>query len=267
MNDSEFTIHTENVLRNGYTVIPGMLTSEECDTATHELSRLLKSKEPGNFECVFNKAQIFERSYQIPELLRVVRHFLGEDAVLCAVHGSVIEPGGGISGLHADGDVTGHLRLRSQAPIDRDKRITSHAMSINTIFCISDFTKRNGATHLVPGSHLIESLGIPDDAVEKTHIIEAERGSVLLFHCNIWHGTSENRSSQNRYAMIAPWRRNWSKGPYELCRMVRSDVLERAGEEGRRIFGFDSLQPYLEKWQWDRERGEPKTEFSGLKRD
>ena len=29
MNDSEFTIHTENVLRNGYTVIPGMLTSED----------------------------------------------------------------------------------------------------------------------------------------------------------------------------------------------------------------------------------------------
>ena len=267
MNDTEFDIHCENVLRDGYTVIPGMLTSEECDTAARELDRLAKSKEPGGLECVFNKAQVFERVYQIPELLRIVRYFLGEDAVLCAVHGSVIEPGRGHGGLHADGDATGHLRPRSQAPIDGGKRISSHAMSINTIFCVSDFTDRNGATQMVPASHLVESIVIPEDAVEKVRIIEAKRGSVLLFHCNIWHGSSENRSSQNRYAMIAPWRRNWTRGPYELCRIVRPEVLKRAGEEGRRIFGFDALQPYLEKWQWDREKGEPKPEFAELKRD
>ena len=67
--------------------------------------------------------------------------------------------------------------------------------------------------------------------------------------------------------LIAPWRRNWSRGPYELCRMVKPEVLERAGAEGRRIFGFDALQPYLEHWQWDRETGEPRPEFREQKRD
>ncbi len=267
MNETEFDNHCENVQRDGYTVIPGMLTPDECDTATRELNRMANSRERGGLECVFNKAEVFERVYLIPDLLRLIRHFLGQDTVLCAVHGSIIEPCKGGGGLHADGSVTGHLRSRSQAPVDEGLRITSHAMSINTIFCVSEFTSQNGATQVVPGSHRVESNGIPDDSVEQASIIEAERGSTILFHSNIWHGSSENRSSENRYAMIAPWRRNWTRGPYELCRMVKPEVLERAGEEGRRIFGFDALQPYVEKWQWDREAGEPKPEYGELKRE
>ena len=267
MTESEFRTHCDNLQRDGYTVVPRMLTPDECDTAARELDRLAKSRGRGGLECVFNKAPVFERAYQISDLLRLIRQFLGQDTVLCAVHGSIIEPGKGGGGLHADGANTGHLRTRSQAPVDEGRRITSHAMSINTIFCVSEFTSRNGATQVVPGSHRTESIDIPDTAVEQAHIIEAERGSTILFHANIWHGSSENQSSQRRYAMIAPWRRNWSRGPYELCRMVKPEIVERAGADGRRIFGFDALQPYVELWQWDRETGGPKSEFEELRRD
>ncbi len=267
MTGGEFDRHCENVEKDGYTVLPAALTGEECDAATVELERLAAEKDRGGLECVFNKAPVFERAYQVPSVLGLLRHYLGGDAVLCSVHGSVIEPGQGGGGLHADGEVTGHLRSRSQAAADKGRRITSHAMSINTIYCVGKFTATNGATQLVPGSHKVESLEIPEDAVEQARIIEAERGSAILFHANIWHGSSKNRSSQRRYAMIAPWRRNWSRGPYELCRMVEPEVLERAGAEGKRVFGFDALQPYLELWQWDRETGEPKPEFRELKRD
>ena len=267
MTGAEFDRHCEDVKTEGYTVLPAALTSEECDAATVELERLAEEKNRGGFECVFNKARVFERAYQVPSVVRLVRHFLGGDAVLCAVHGSVIEPGHGGGRLHADGEVTGHLRSRSQAAADEGRRITSHAMSINTIFCVGEFTATNGATRLVPGSHKVESIEIPENAAQQARIVEAERGSAILFHANIWHGSSENRSSKRRYAMIAPWRRNWSRGPYELCRMVEPEVLERAGAEGRRVFGSDALQPYLEHWQWDRETGGPKPEFGELRRD
>ena len=267
MTGAEFDRHCENVNTEGYTVLPAAMTSEECDAATVELERLVEENKRGGLECVFNKARVFERAYQIPSVLRLVRHFLGGDAVLCAVHGSVIEPGQGGGGLHADGEVTGHLRSRSQAAADEGRRITSHAMSINTIFCVGEFTATNGATRLVPGSHKVEAIEIPENAAENARIVEAERGSAILFHANIWHGSSRNRSSKRRYAMIAPWRRNWSRGPYELCRIVDPDVLERAGAEGKRVFGFDALQPYLEHWQWDRETGGPKPEYSELRRD
>ena len=49
--------------------------------------------------------------------------------------------------------------------------------------------------------------------------------------------------------------------------MVRADVLERAGPEGRAIFGFEARPPYVERWQWDAGTGRPKPEWRRLNRD
>ena len=252
--------------RDGYAILTGSLTRDECETARLELDRLWPDRDAGGFECLFNRARIFERFYQLPDLLRLVRHFLGDDAFMSSVHGSIIEPGTGGGGLHADGAITGHNRDASMAAADAGSRITSHVIALNTIHCVSDFTSSNGATQLVPGSHLHPSLDIPDGAVEKARIVEAEQGSTIVFNANTWHGTSENRTAERRYAVISPWRRFWTRGEYELQCLVKPDVLERAGAEGRKIFAISALEPYLELWQWDRQSGGPTPEHLALKR-
>lgn len=267
MTNVEFEAHVKQLKKDGYTVLPGVLTEKECDAATIELERLAKDKERGGLECIFNKGRIFERIYQLPDLLQLIQHFLGADARLSTAHGRILEPGQGDGNLHADGAVSGHLRQESQAPVDKGRRIISHTMSVNTIFCISKFTKTNGATQVVPGSHRIESIGIPETAINKTQIIEADRGSVIVFISIIWHGTSKNNSSDKRYAVVAPWGRSWSKGSYDLSRIVKPDVLERAGDKGRIIFGLNSRAPYVEHWQWDQKKGNPKPEFMDSKQN
>ena len=72
MTDTEFEAHVERLKEDGYTVVPGMLTNDECDAATEELERLVKDKERGGMECVFNKARVFERIYQLPDHLRLM---------------------------------------------------------------------------------------------------------------------------------------------------------------------------------------------------
>lgn len=263
--ETEFKEHCENINQQGFTVVANTFTDDECETAKHELDRLVEEIETGGMECLFNKVRVFERVYRIPHLLRIVRHFLGSDALLGGVFGSIIDPGKGDGGLHADGEITGSLRPRSQAPADKGLRITSHTMGLNSIFCISDFAAGNGATRLVPGSHRVETIDIPDTASEQALIVEAPRGSTIVFDTNIWHGSSANRTEQKRYALLVPWRRNWQKGAYELSRIVKPEVIERAGED-RQVFGEDATPPYLELWQWDREKGEPKPEFREMKR-
>ena len=49
------------------------------------------------------------------------------------------------------------------------------------------------------------------------------------------------------------------KMPYEMGRLVKPDVLERTGPEGKTIFGVDAQLPYLERGQWDRGAGGPET--------
>lgn len=250
---------------DGYTVLPNVFTEEECDEAQAQLEQLTDADAPA-LECLFNKAQIFERIYQVPELLRYVRYFLGEDAILSGAYGSIRHPGAGSGGLHSDGAITGPNRRQSMPLADGDRRITSHVLGLNLIFCISEFTVANGATHVVPGSYKIPDIEVPQPPVHGLRPVEAARGSVLVFNINTWHGASAHTGEAPRYALLTPWRRCWLRSEYDLALMVKEDVLERAGEEGATIFGLSSRIPYLEGRQWDRSTGAPKAEWAHLHR-
>jgi ectoine hydroxylase-related dioxygenase (phytanoyl-CoA dioxygenase family) len=89
----------------------------------------------------------------------------------------------------------------------------------------------------------------------------------VLFNIATWHGASAHGGARPRYAVMTPWRRSWLRPEVDLSRMVRPDVLGRAGPEGRVIFGFNSRPPYTERWQWDPHRGRPRPEWRPLERD
>ncbi len=267
MDRETFDRHVLDMSLEGYTILPNLLTPEECTEARRELEKRYPDRERGGLEWLFNKALIFERLYQLPDLVRLIRHFIGADALLSAVYGSVVLPGEGGHALHSDGGITGHNREASMAPADDGRRVTSHPMAINVIFCMSEFTDTNGATEMVPGSHKYEYVDIPERASEQARTAVAPEGSAVVFDINTWHGATKNQTVRPRYAVLSPWRRRWTKCEYEMARVVKPDVLERAGKEGTIIFGFQAQPPYTELWQWDRENGGPKPEFAHLKRD
>jgi ectoine hydroxylase-related dioxygenase (phytanoyl-CoA dioxygenase family) len=259
----------------GYTVLKGLLTPEECREAQAALEGIFAAEQdlPGVPQNPFtaqaynlmNKAPIFERLYQLPPLLRLVRHFLGEDAVLSSIQAHRISPGASVQGLHYDGALTGPFK--SFAAADADRRLVSHVLGFNVVFCITDFTRSNGATRLVPGSHRYPGRDIPPEPVPGETIVEAERGSVLVFNIATWHGASANTSEEVRHAIMTPWRRSWIRPEADLTRAVVPEVLARAGEEGRRIFGFSSRAPYTDRWQWNSKLGRPTDAWQHLNRD
>ncbi len=265
MKETDFQRGVEEVTARGFTVLPPLLTQDECGAAAAALEELYARREEGGLELIFNKAAIFERLYRIDPFLRFVRHFLGADALLSAMHGSVLRPGEGKGGLHADGVITGHNRPSSMAAADEGQRMTSHVLALNTIWCISEFTSTNGATQLMPGSHMYPGLDIPSDATQQAIITEAPQGSVIVFNVNTWHGPSENRTTASRYAVLNPWRRHWTRCEYEMAEVVDSGVFERAGSE-QMIFGMDAEAPYVERWQWDRSTGAPNSDHAHLSR-
>ncbi len=258
--------HTRAIATDGFTIMPGLLTSKECSEARRELEARHPDRGVGGFELLFNKARVFERLYQLPDLLQVVRHFVGQDALLSAVYGSVVQPGEGGRGLHSDAGISGHNREESLADDDRGKRVTSHVLAVNVIFCISEFTATNGATEIVPGSHTYEYLDVPEEAYDRAITAAAPQGAGIVFNVNTWHGQTLNQTTEPRYAVLSPWRRRWTKSEYEMARIVAPDVLERAGDDGPVIFGLPAQPPYIERWQWDFEHGGPKKEFAHLER-
>jgi len=270
-----FEAHVLRIQLDGYTLLPEMLTEAECDEAQLELERIFAAEADlpdvaqgprgGQAYNLFNKARIFERLYQIEPVLRLIRHFLGEDAVLGSMQCHMVRPGATAQGLHYDGSQTGPFRAPAAA--DEGRRIVSHVLGFNVVFCISDYTRENGATRLVPGSHRLATRERPTSPVPGERIIEAPRGSVMMFNIATWHGSSEHRGSEPRYAIMNPWRRQWLRPEADLSRIVKPEVLRRAGPEGPIIFGLTARPCELDRWQWDIPAGRPKPAWRHLEKD
>jgi ectoine hydroxylase-related dioxygenase (phytanoyl-CoA dioxygenase family) len=274
--DEIFQQHVLALDIHGYTVLEGLLAPAQCDEARAALEQIFAAERdlPGaphgphaaQAYNLMNKAPLFERLYQLPPLLRLVRHFLGEDAVLSSIQAHRVHPGAPAQGLHYDGSLTGPFK--SLAPADRGRRIIGHTLGLNVAFCVSPYTRTNGATRLVPGSHRCPDPQVPREGpVPGETIVEAPRGAAVIWDIATWHGASANTSEEVRYAVMTPWRRSWIRPEADLTRIVHPEVLERAGEEGRAIFGFSSRPPYVDRWQWDAQRGRPADAWAHLNRD
>ena len=67
----------------------------------------------------------------------------------------------------------------------------------NTMWAITDFSEENGATRLIPGSHLWDTYPEYGKAYDSIPA-EMPRGSVLVWNGALWHGGGANRSAERR---------------------------------------------------------------------
>jgi ectoine hydroxylase-related dioxygenase (phytanoyl-CoA dioxygenase family) len=67
----------------------------------------------------------------------------------------------------------------------------------NSMWALTDFTEANGATRIIPGTHLFDHS---PDYGQRYESIAAEmpKGSVLIWHGSLWHGGGANRTAERR---------------------------------------------------------------------
>jgi ectoine hydroxylase-related dioxygenase (phytanoyl-CoA dioxygenase family) len=105
----------------------------------------------------------------------------------------------------------------------------------NTIWAMTDFTDANGATRVVPGSHLLEDklqFGL-DDTVPA----EMSKGSVLVYNGAVYHGGGPNRSDAHRLGLNITYAVGWLRQeenqyltvPREQARELPDDLLRLMG--------------------------------------
>jgi ectoine hydroxylase-related dioxygenase (phytanoyl-CoA dioxygenase family) len=113
-------------------------------------------------------------------------------------------------------------------PLDYD-------VQCNTMWAMTDFTIENGATRLVPGSHLTEGKQTYTD--EDIVRAEMERGSMFFYSGKIYHGAAANKTDKVRQGINLTYAVGWVRQeenqylstPIEVARTLDDDLLKLMG--------------------------------------
>jgi len=105
----------------------------------------------------------------------------------------------------------------------------------NTIWAMTDFTKENGATQVVPGSTEWPDKRQPTD--EEITYAEMTRGSVLLYTGSVFHGGGANISNGDRIGINITYTLGWLRQeenqylscPPEIAKDLPEDLQDLIG--------------------------------------
>jgi ectoine hydroxylase-related dioxygenase (phytanoyl-CoA dioxygenase family) len=187
--------HVERVRKDGYTILDDAVEPQLIDALAEDVRRLereLDVKPAGNsFEGehtlrIYNLL-VYGKLYEaIPvhaAVLPVVEGVLDRGCLVSSLSTITILPGERAQPIHSDDQLI---------PLPKP-----HPPTVcNTMWALTDFTEENGATRIVPGSHLLDSpvYGEHYDSIAAG----MRKGSVLVWHGSLWHGGGANRSAAPR---------------------------------------------------------------------
>ena len=107
---------------------------------------------------------------------------------------------------------------------------------LSTIWAVSDFTRDNGATLLVPGSQHWDK----DRQPEPHEIAAAEMtaGSVLIYTGTVMHGGGTNLTDTNRLGVLLHYTLNWLRQEENQYLSCPPDVAKDLSPELRELLGY-----------------------------
>ena len=188
--------HVDRIARDGYTIVedaiePDFVAALEADIG--RLERELAIRPARNpFEGsttlrIYNllvHGPLYQRIPVHPSVLPIVERVLDSGCLVSSLSSIAIQPGEVAQPIHADDQLI---------PLTKPHG----ALVCNSMWAITDFTDANGATRIIPGSHLRDCspvFGSRHDSIAA----EMRRGSVMIYHGSLWHGGGANRTGERR---------------------------------------------------------------------
>lgn len=190
--------------RSGFVVVPGVLSAAAARaTAERGLALAADAAALGPQDKVHggtihvdltDRDPVVDGLVAHPGVRSVVAHLLGS---VPPVHAAFRcpQPGHGEQQLHADA-----------RPLER----VGPAVGVTAILALVDFTAENGATTVVPGSHLRPDQQRPhvrSQLGDREVVLTGPAGTAFVFSAHLLHRGSRNRSGAPRPSIQATWRR------------------------------------------------------------
>ncbi len=192
----QFDEHAENIRRDGYSIVENAIEPGLIDELTEHLERLERELSIVPADNLFEGSKTvriynllvhgpaFERIPVHRNILPIVERVLDRGCLISSLSSIAICADEIPQPIHADDQLI---------PIPKP-----HVATVcNSMWAITDFTEANGATRIVPGSHLSDhspEYGKSYDSIAA----EMPKGSVMVYHGSLWHGGGRNTTTDRR---------------------------------------------------------------------
>ena len=229
---------------DGYLLLRGVLSADQVSHLAARLDELWAAEGPRAGEenyvepnaqrlaNLVNKGDVFRQVFRHSAILEVVKAVIGPDVRLSMLNARAIPPHSDPSQpLHTDADHSGMPDAKG-------------AYVCTAIWMVDDFTRANGATRLIPGTH--RGSQSPKEALADVYaphpaevIVEGKAGDVLVFNGHCWHAGRANTTAAPRRAILVHYTR--ADHPQ---RLVQKNALSREAQDSmapieREILGLD----------------------------
>lgn len=190
----------------------------------------LYDKESQRVYSLLNKGREFGEIVRHPVILEIMEDVLGYNFMLSSTHANIAGPGGAPMYVHAD-----QTFARPPWP--------PYALVANSMWMLDDFTERNGATRVVPGSHLFgrqPDYSCGEGNVETVAAI-APAGSVMVFDGRLWHQTGANvTTSERRHGILNYYCRGYVRQQQNFFTSLAPELLRDEDPLMRRLLGWEN---------------------------
>ncbi|MCZ6870416.1 MAG: phytanoyl-CoA dioxygenase family protein [Gammaproteobacteria bacterium] len=175
---------------------------------------------------LFAKTRAVDAVALDPVLLKIIEGVLGPLFQMSVATAMCPDPGVDPQGLHQD---DGHYPLARPRP----------PFIANTLIALDDFTRANGATRIVPGSHRWTKPVEQETAVSYA---EMPAGSLLVFDGALWHaGGGNTTKDQRRRSINLNFNLSWLRQQENQYVGIPRDVWLAMPERLQRLLGFQKV--------------------------
>ena len=231
------------VEQDGYAIIEGLIDQSQVDELAAQLTPHIDTVQAGGSPFLGEKTKrlvgLFSRSPAAqllaihPLIMAVADHVLLPYCVRYQINYSGVMHL--LPGQHAQ-------------PLHRDGRCYPFAnpsppTTLATMWAVDTFTPLNGATLLIPGSHLWNDAREPKE--NELIVAGMSPGSVLLYTGGVLHGGGANQSTEPRTGVAVHYSLGWLRQVENQYLAADKESVKKMPERLQRLMGYDYGGPFL----------------------
>lgn len=239
--------HAAEIREQGFTVIRDFLDADTIAAFRASLAPFLGSHRGRNdfegFETervytLVARGKVFEDLATDPRLMALLSRFLEGDFLLSATHAINLRPGETAQSIHVD---DGFYRQPRSSP----------AVGYSVIGAIDAFTAANGATEVIPGSHLWNEEEVARRRAEPGGLerllvpMEIPAGACFVFPGKLLHRGGANRTDKPRLAFTNQYCAGWARPQENFFLSVPKEIVRQMSPRARALLGYELWPTFM----------------------